>query len=581
MIHFHLISLSVSWFLIKTLLFLVIPENVSGQLVTMEANTPEKEQTYVSSNAIQFKLNEHDTLQIRGHHVHPVINPVNPDLISYEHQNQIIIVNGSSRATEITRIYCLADTGEILFPDLVDSDLEESDLGRCSQLSWRPVIDYRGNYWFAFISEDENKINVGFINDRLRCNGFLPCKWFPLSFSSEQELRHPKWSPDGSVLMFNKGSEIRFFFDMHDLIAKNKPDGFTLWDEPLGLGYFPEWNPNGRFIAFESADDNHPNDIIIADYFSFTDGNPNKFLLSEIERTAVPVSNRYKPSWSPDGKFLSYLTNLENPDEDYQNWAVRVVEVDYDRQNNLHAVSAHSGSNYLKQNVYRTDFRTGLPMINLLYRGPENLESYIMSIEKNPALHYPIRINSTTGGQEPSNIQLPTRVNNNFLAAHAYDNKIRLAYSSQRFGSLQLNVDDVALPRIYRTSHHYVPYEKSPRKALLLSAVFPGLGQFFKEENEKAVGYVLTGSILALHSLGKIADTGITKTTLRDPAFLIPAMLFGALYAHNILDVLDGFPIVVNTSPVLGNTNLDRFSNLPSRNTQSGFTPSVTLRLSY
>jgi len=567
--------------LINTLLLIVIPQVVSGQLTIKEANTPEKELANVYSSTSQLRFDESDTMQIRGHHVHPAINPVNPDLISYEHQNQIIIVNGSSRASEITRIFCMADTGEILFPDLTDSDLEETDLGRCSQLAWRPVIDFRGNYWFAFISEDENNIYAGYLNNWMQCNDYHPCEWFPLSLSSEQELRHPKWSPDGRVLMFNEGPEIRFIYDIHDLIAKKEPDGFTLLDRSLGSGYFPEWNPNGRFIAFESADDNHPNDIVIADYLSFAADNPKTFLLSEIERTAVRVSNRHKPSWTPDGKYLSYLTNLENPDEDYQNWAVRVVEVDYDRRNNLHAASAHSGSNYLKQNVFRTDFRAGLPMINLLYRGPENLESYILSIEQNPARHYPIRLHSIAGRGVPSNIELPARINNNFLTAHAYDNKIRLAYSSQRFESMQLNVDDVTLPRIYRTSPHYKPYEKDPRRALLLSAAFPGIGQFFKEEEEKALGYTLTGSILAFYSLGQIADTGLTKTTLRNPAFFIPAMLFGALYAHNILDVLDGFPIVVNTSPVLGNTNLGRFSDLPSGNTQSGFTPSVTLRLSY
>ncbi len=73
--------------------------------------------------------------------------------------------------------------------------------------------------------------------------------------------------------------------------------------------------------------------------------------------------------------------------------------------------------------------------------------------------------------------------------------------------------------------------------ALILSGVFPGLGQFYNRRPLKAVAFLVTGIVLSW-LLGRVVPTDLRALLPLRPALLL---LLGALLAVSLWSVIDAW----------------------------------------
>lgn len=109
----------------------------------------------------------------------------------------------------------------------------------------------------------------------------------PVNLTSETSTdRHPRWSPDGTKIAYNRNSRL---YVMDAANGANKTEMAT-----LSITYLQqfEWSPDSQSIVFESG-----GDIYIA---SVAGGTPVRMTT---DGTAPPD---YAPTWSPDGTMIGY-----------------------------------------------------------------------------------------------------------------------------------------------------------------------------------------------------------------------------------------------------------------------------------
>lgn len=73
--------------------------------------------------------------------------------------------------------------------------------------------------------------------------------------------------------------------------------------------------------------------------------------------------------------------------------------------------------------------------------------------------------------------------------------------------------------------------------ALILSGVFPGLGQFYNRRPVKAIAFLVAGAILSW-LLGRVAPTDLRALLPPRPALLV---LLGALLVLSLWSVIDAW----------------------------------------
>lgn len=520
-----------------------------------------------------------------GHDYFPQINRLNPDLIAYEETSRnntrdLVVTfaddnTSSNLRNEVFRIKCFEDS----YVDPLGRRVEGSQ-GVCSHFNWRPILDENGNYWFTFINNENNRIGVGFISKNLTCLDSEQCSTFYLDITSNKGISRPKWSPDGRLIMYNDGFEIRLIDDLYKVV-RNRDGGLgTLISEPIGLGFFPEWSPNGKFIAYEKQQNEisegidrvEVSEILILNYESYVRGNPLTFNLKDIEERNPDfvVNNRFKPSWTKDSKYLNYLTQVNtdanNIEQTWYSMAVQIQET----ENSIRGIRFHRSFLSQISNFYRnSELRTGISTVQLNYRDETDRpfavnvnEAFMQTRDLFSFTHILSRI------EEPFfvNIQLQNSLNgiplNNsnviHLDAFAYSNKIRLAYAEQDRDRYSFKFTDLEITgNTFLNNNLYRPKEIRRNDILLRAIAFPGLAQFYKGEYEKALVYGGIGSILVIYGVNHVGNNKRDIINFNFSAPFSLALLTGiALHSYSIYDALQGLPVIKGFNPNVGNINL-------------------------
>ena len=114
-----------------------------------------------------------------------------------------------------------------------------------------------------------------------------------LRFTQYAEDSSPSWNPQGSRVAFASNREGDRRWRIYLVWAEN--DGGT---DTLGFGEAPSWHPIADLIAFRGCDESGNN----CGLWTMSSSGTNRAPL-----TTVPDDNR--PSWSPDGKFLVFMSS--------------------------------------------------------------------------------------------------------------------------------------------------------------------------------------------------------------------------------------------------------------------------------
>ena len=137
---------------------------------------------------------------------------------------------------------------------------------------------------------------LAFHNQRGNMSGissYDPDTGLMLRFTQYAEDSSPSWNPQGSRVAFASNREGDRRWRIYLVWAEN--DGGT---DTLGFGEAPSWHPTADLIAFRGCDESGNN----CGLWTMSSSGTNRAAL-----TTVPDDNR--PSWSPDGKFLVFMSS--------------------------------------------------------------------------------------------------------------------------------------------------------------------------------------------------------------------------------------------------------------------------------
>ncbi len=114
---------------------------------------------------------------------------------------------------------------------------------------------------------------------------------------------YPVWMPDGRQLVFTKGGPDDIHLKSFDGggVEERFLGGFSGGSRPFS------WSPDGRFLAFVSVSPVTANDIMVIDRQDKTEARP--FLKTQFGEGA--------PMFSPDGRWIAYVSNKSGRNEIY------------------------------------------------------------------------------------------------------------------------------------------------------------------------------------------------------------------------------------------------------------------------
>ena len=141
----------------------------------------------------------------------------------------------------------------------------------------------------------------------------LKTKTAPVASTPEEE-HAPRLSPDGKRLLFVKGKGDLVVQDMDAQGAKTIVTGWNVKSF--------DWSPDGAWIAFSREDDDFNEDVFLV---PSSGGDP-------INITRHPAYDT-QPAFSPDGKYLAFLSNRSNYQFDvYYVWLTKAEEAKTEEQ---------------------------------------------------------------------------------------------------------------------------------------------------------------------------------------------------------------------------------------------------------
>lgn len=570
------------------------------KLVGYQSERPRKE---LLQNGNKSELENTDD-EVDAHQRHPKINPINPNLIAYEYKGNIEIMDKSTNAV-VFRDECEEQEVEEstiggLFEIQEGEDAPERSYFNCAYFDWRPILDQNGNYWFTYTSGVENALYIGYISytldKEIASYKLRSYQKFEIFQSADNQVYRPRWSPKGQYLIFNNGSGL---YKTDRLYRSLREKDFESIDvsKIADHAYSAEWSPNGRYIIYEyspPADqldrEERQGRLFLLDLEGPEPGEATTNIEDLIIRTGAMASERYKPRWSDSGNYLSFLI----PSYTENNWDVKVVEVLYGENGEIEGLDSITGrvSRAFVENVFRgAELRSGYPITTL--SGEDGSNEYLFVIKddqanNNPIKIYPIDEETINEGVEKRSFTISSTNQNDNLDV-VYDGSVtHLSYVSQVDGALKLqNVymnSDVVFTEEPEITIRNVPKELSRGGAFFRSALFPGLGQFYKGETKKGLIFggaaVLTtaGAIyLASNNSSRVSDfksveypqqpesksvsgiedfytkrqerydqlKGIKSDIDRNNTFIIASVaVLAGVYLYNIYDSMRGFPII-------------------------------------
>ncbi|MBO6780999.1 MAG: PD40 domain-containing protein [Rhodothermales bacterium] len=449
----------------------------------------------------------------------PKFSPSNPDIIAFERQRERTRVigirnerSGSVHVVELDERWSGAQDCGGLFEE---RDCSEADPGYRGELAWRPTLSRDGSQWFVYVSGERGG---GFELLLARMDGDQVSSAIPVPLDLIQ-VREPTWTEDGELLVFRgqlrEGGEDLFAIqDLEDLFSLAEATSTDLEPVPVErLTWTPEepelgptFSPGGQSLAYQHR---------VRGVFAVSVIDVGAALRGDradpIEIAAIELEgfDRYKPSWSPDGRFLAFYTSSEAVQEQAERTLqdVAVAQVLY-----------YSGTRQVSRGqllVGASGRRIARGVLPNERMGPQWIatggRTGILYVEKDEAADYPARlrwIEQWMGGagdsyEEDLSGTFRT-VNNQELTASACG-VLRFAFASQQGSRMRLEVREgprgAAVPACVETRDDY-----NAGAAVTRSLLIPGQGQAYKGQRRRAWMYRAAVGVGALGAAGAFSQ---------------------------------------------------------------------------
>lgn len=454
-----------------------------------------------------------DSALLRGQLSSPRFAPGYRQFIAYERQvkdvQQLFVYNWQSEKVEQITV---GEQETAKLSDTFDS-FEISEPAQYSrfdgQLDWRPVLDSKGRQWFAFVSTGEDKeydIYLGYVQKDGKVSKI------PIRLKQEGIQQYPKWSPDGNHLAYvaqGKGEgDIYVALKIGDIVRGKSVKTYSptqVTNNPR-QDLFPCWSPDGRYLAYqamqtESGVQNFGINLIDLNLLLQNKGLPSSIRLSKELR----LYHEYKPSWSPDGKYIAYYVSQSelSGGSTNNNQDIGILSIIFDPRGNIVEGRIKSGSSTRLDTYVLVNRDTGPSWLQNTSTGSMDVYYVVKDDKLNPIKVIDLNCwlsNKFTCKRDISqdfNTQLHRDV-----AIIPTPDALTLAFISQEGNTNMLQVRSLPVPSNPSTRYDWdenlvIFQEKNSKTALSRSILFPGWGQQYKGQSLKSK-LLMGGEIAAL-----------------------------------------------------------------------------------
>jgi len=450
--------------------------------------------------------------ELRGKIQDPAFSPSNRSLVGYSRQEgdvQELYLHDASTGTvrQITAVEESGGQGEgtgDFFEGGSDRELRRFE----GQLAWCPVLDAEGRQWFAFASS-AGQTGYGVFLSYVTAEGEPAGRTVELPF--EGQAGFPSWSPDGRRLVFSgspkgrEGNELFMYPEVRRFLGKGggASGPVKLTANPAD-NIYPEWSPGGQYIAYQSKQEGTEGrsnwGISLLDLSGW--GPASGEQPRSVRLTGqLGAYNEYRPSWSPDGRYVGFYVSQSTVGQATGN---RRQDIGV-----LELVKGSGGGRVASGRVLEgyTGNRVAKNVLPNQSRGPEWHPSRealaLVYVAKEENAGNPIyladvqrwsRNEANFSRRLTGQFSEQTRLHQEVTATRGAEG-LRLAFASQVEGSLQLQLQDGLKPTYGASGTPQVRREVRRTSVLWRSAVVPGWGQLRKGQQTRALLFAGAGAV--------------------------------------------------------------------------------------